>query len=60
MQLNDFIFGRWSGQDSLDPELTVIRPMLLGRKDLSQDILSVMQLLVFLSLLVVMGLSSST
>ena len=60
MELDDFYLGGGGGEDSLDPELSVVGAMLLGRKDLSQDIFGVVQFFVLLGLLVVMSFPCST
>ena len=48
MELDDFYLGGRGGEDSLDPELSVVGAMLLGREDLSQDIFGVMQFFILL------------
>ena len=60
VELDDFYLGGGSGEDSLDPELSVVCAMLLGREDLSQDIFGVMQFFILLGLLVVMSFPCST
>ena len=59
MQLNDLYFGGRGGEDSLDPELSIISPMFFGREYLSKDILGVVQLLIFLGFFVLVVFAGS-
>ena len=57
VELDDFDLGGRRRENGLDPELSVVGAVLLGRQDLSEDILGVMELL--LSFLFVGSTSSS-
>ena len=59
MQLDDLYFGGRCGEDSLDPELSIISSMFLGREYLSKDILSVVQLLILLGFFVLVVFAGS-
>jgi hypothetical protein len=53
VELDDLYLGGGSGEDGLNPQLTVVSAVLLGREDLSEDVLSMVLLIFFLGLSVV-------
>jgi hypothetical protein len=55
MQLDDFDLGGGGGEDGLNPELSVVRPVFLGGEDLSEDVFGVVLFVFFLGLGVLGG-----
>lgn len=55
VELDDFYLGGGGGEDCLDPELSVVGAVLLGRQDLPEYIFGMVGLVLFFALLAVAG-----